>query len=254
MISPQPWLGIDVSKATFDVALPVLKGFAQSKFPRDRAGAVCCLKWARQQLPGVSFACVMEATGGYSKQLACWLLNAQADLHVAIAQPFQVRHFTQALGQRNKTDALDAVVLARFGTVFLPRAFHPMPTAYERLRALERERDASCETPPPWRTVERSPVKLRLRSGSASACFATPARPLKNWIRRFSMRFARKKPWPRMLNGFKPFQASDLSWPPHSWVNWATFAPLNIRNSYRILSGSPPSSAPVEHPWRPVPT
>jgi transposase len=84
----------------------------------------------------------MEATGGYSKQLATWLLHAQADLHVAIAQPFQVRHFTQALGQRNNTDALDAVVLARFGSVFLPRAFHPMPAAYERLRALERERDA----------------------------------------------------------------------------------------------------------------
>jgi transposase len=70
------------------------------------------------------------------------LIEAQADLHVAIAQPFQVRHFSQALGQRNKTDALDAVVLARFGATFLPRAFHPMPTAYERLRALERERDA----------------------------------------------------------------------------------------------------------------
>jgi transposase len=142
MTSPQPWLGIDVSKATFDAAIPVPGGFARSKFPRDASGARRCLGWVQQQIPGTPFACVMEATGGYSKQLACWLLKAQGDLHVAIAQPFQVRHFTQALGQRNKTDALDAVVLARFGSVFLPRAFHPMPAAYERLRALERERDA----------------------------------------------------------------------------------------------------------------
>lgn len=142
MTSPQPWLGIDVSKATFDAAIVTPRGFARSKFPRDKAGARGCLGWARQQLAGIPFACVMEATGGYSKQLACWLLNAQADLHVAIAQPFQVRHFTQALGQQNKTDALDAVVLARFGATFCPRAFHPMPAAYERLRALERERDA----------------------------------------------------------------------------------------------------------------
>lgn len=142
MTSPQPWLGIDVSKAAFDVAIPVHGGFARSKFPRDVSGVRGCLGWVRQQIPGTPFACVMEATGGYSKQLATWLVRAQADLHVAIAQPFQVRHFTQALGQLNKTDALDAVVLARFGSVFLPRAFQPMPAAYERLRALERERDA----------------------------------------------------------------------------------------------------------------
>ena len=141
MISSQPWLGIDVSKATFDAAIPIPGGFARSKFPRDETGARQCLDWAQRQIPDLPFACVMEATGGYSKQLACWMLNAQADLHVAIAQPFQVRHFTQALGQRNKTDALDACVLARFGEVFSPRAFHPMPSAYERLRALERERD-----------------------------------------------------------------------------------------------------------------
>lgn len=142
MTFPQSWLGIDVSKATFDAAISVPGGFARSRFPRDASGARSCLGWVRQQNPGTPFACVMEATGGYSKQLATWLLHAQADLHVAIAQPFQVRHFTQALGQRNKTDALDAVVLARFGATFEPRAFHPMPEAYERLRALERERDA----------------------------------------------------------------------------------------------------------------
>lgn len=142
MISSQPWLGIDVSKASFDAALQLPGGFARSKFPRSAVGARECLDWARQELPGTSFACVMEATGAYSKPLACWLMAAQPGLQVAITQPFRVRHFTQALGQRNKTDALDAVVLARFGSVFLPRAFHPMPAAYEHLRALERERDA----------------------------------------------------------------------------------------------------------------
>jgi transposase len=136
------WLGIDVSKANFDAALQVPGGFARSKFPRSVDGARKCLDWAHQALPGTPFACVMEATGAYSKPLACWLMKVQPDLQVAITQPFRVRHFTQALGQRNKTDALDAVVLARFGSVFMPRIFHPMPVAYERLRALERERDA----------------------------------------------------------------------------------------------------------------
>lgn len=142
MPSPSTWLGIDVSKATFDAALPTSSGFDHAKFPRNLAGVRQCLAWVRRHDHGEPLACVMEATGGYSKQLARWLLAARSDLHVAIAQPFQVCHFTRALGQRNKTDALDAVVLARFGATFSPRAFHPMPAAYERLRALERERDS----------------------------------------------------------------------------------------------------------------
>jgi len=162
MISSQPWLGIDVSKASFDAAIQVSGGFARSKFPRSNAGAHQCLDWVHQQLPGTPFACVMEATGGYSKPLACWLLEAQPELHVAIAQPFRVRHFTQALGQRNKTDALDAVVLARFGSVFLPRAFHPMPNAYERLRALERERDALVRSATAMENREEIPSEDRV--------------------------------------------------------------------------------------------
>jgi len=150
---------VDVSKATFDAALAAPRGFVHAKFPRDRAGAERCLAWARAQAEGASLACVMEATGGYSKSLACWLLALQPDLPVAIAQPIRVNAFARALGERNKTDALDAVVLARFGTTFSPRAFHPMSAAYERLRALERERD----------TLVRSAVAYENRSELESA-------------------------------------------------------------------------------------
>jgi transposase len=149
MNSTSLWLGIDVFKATFDAAFPKGPGFAQTKLPRDRTGARKLLAWAREQTNGSSISCVMEATGGYSKQLACWMLQLQPDIHVAIAQPFQMSHFARALGQRNKTDALDAVMLARFGATFEPRAFHPMPLAYERLKELERECDGQGELPAP---------------------------------------------------------------------------------------------------------
>lgn len=143
MTSVPLWVGIDVSKATFDAALPLGSGkFSRVKLPRDPTGVSGLFRWVQDQAPGTSFACVMEATGGYSKQLARWMLQGRAGLHIAIAQPFRVRHFTHALGQRNKTDALDAVVLARFGATFEPRAYHPMPAPYERLQALERERDS----------------------------------------------------------------------------------------------------------------
>lgn len=146
MTPSSTWLGIDVSKATFNAAFAGSDGAAHAQFRRDRAGARQCLAWACARVTGAPLACVMEATGGYSKQLARWLLDMGPELHVAIANPFQVCHFTRALGQRDKTDALDAVVLARFGAAFAPRAYHPMPEAYDRLRALERERDAFVQS------------------------------------------------------------------------------------------------------------
>ena len=143
MPSTPCWLGIDVSKATFDAACARPGGgFAKVKLPRDRAGAGQLLAWARGQAEGRDLALVMEATGGYSKELAGWLRAGEAGLHVAIAQPFRVKHFAHAIGQRDKTDALDAAMLARFGAMMEPPAFHPLPPAYARLRALERERDA----------------------------------------------------------------------------------------------------------------
>lgn len=54
----------------------------------------------------------MEATGGYSRELAFWLLAARTGLRLVIAQPVQVHHFAEMQGQANKTDELDAILLA----------------------------------------------------------------------------------------------------------------------------------------------
>ena len=54
----------------------------------------------------------VEATGGYETVVAAHL--ASAGLPVVVVNPAQVRHFAQALGQRAKTDPIDAGVIARF--------------------------------------------------------------------------------------------------------------------------------------------
>jgi transposase len=84
----------------------------------------------------------MEATGGYSKPLAKWLIEGSPGLRVSIANPLQVKHFALGQGIRNKTDGQDARMLARFGTTNQPAAFHPMSKDYEELQALCRERAA----------------------------------------------------------------------------------------------------------------
>jgi len=139
------WYGIDVSKASFDVAVHQQGGrkVQHHKFSRTRQGCRECLSWIDKCLPaGHHPALVMEATGGYGKEMALWLLDLRAGLHVAVAQPVRVHYFAKGLGRMNKTDAQDAIMLARFGEVHTPSSYQPMSPAYEQLRALGRERAA----------------------------------------------------------------------------------------------------------------
>jgi transposase len=61
---------------------------------------------------------VMEATGGYERPVAAELLAEL--LPVVVVNPRQVRDFARGMGQRAKTDAIDAQVLASFAQVVQP--------------------------------------------------------------------------------------------------------------------------------------
>jgi transposase len=77
---------------------------------------------------------VMEATGGY-EALPFALLWAQG-LPCAVVNPRSVRRFAQALGFLEKTDRIDAGVIARFAEVKAIVAQAPASAAQKRLRAL----------------------------------------------------------------------------------------------------------------------
>jgi transposase len=106
-------VGIDVAKATLDIACwPSLRqwGCAQSE-----AALSALVEELRRVAPAII---VLEASGGYEATLATQL--ALADLPVAVVNPRQVRAFARATHQLAKTDALDAVLLARFGALVQP--------------------------------------------------------------------------------------------------------------------------------------
>ena len=68
----------------------------------------------------------LEATGGFETVVAASL--AAAGLAVIVVNPAQVRSFAKALGQRAKTDPIDAAVIAHFAEAarIAPR---PLPDA-----------------------------------------------------------------------------------------------------------------------------
>jgi transposase len=120
------FVGIDVSKATLDVAVrPSGKRWVESN---DEAGIGHLTAELQQLQPTII---VLEATGGLQGPAAAALALAQ--LPVAVVNPRQVRDFAKATGRLAKTDALDAAVLAHFGEAVRPE---PRPLRDEQTLAL----------------------------------------------------------------------------------------------------------------------
>jgi len=115
-------VGIDVSKAQLDVHVhPVGDSFAVGN---DEAGvAALCERLGRLDgLMGIG----IEASGRHERLAVAEL--AAAGLPVVVLNPAQVRHYGQALGQRAKTDPIDARLIALFMAAVKPEP-RPMPDA-----------------------------------------------------------------------------------------------------------------------------
>lgn len=117
--SPSVWVGLDVAKAHIDVA--VLPTSTRLRVPNDEGGHATLVATLTAAAPTLI---VLEATGGYETAVATAV--ALASLPVAVVNPRQVRDFARALGYLAKTDAIDAVVLARFAERVQPT---PRPLA-----------------------------------------------------------------------------------------------------------------------------
>jgi len=117
-------IGIDVSRATLDVA--VLPNGEQWQVSNDEPGIGQLVEHCQALAPQ---RIVLEATAGYELPLLAAL--GSASLPVVAVNPRQVRDFARATGRLAKTDALDAQVLAQFAAVVRPK-LRPLPDAATR--------------------------------------------------------------------------------------------------------------------------
>ncbi len=120
-------VGIDVSKDRLDIAVrPSGEVFA---IERNPAG----LEQLTLRLGALSPNLVaLEASGGFETVVAAAL--AAARLPVVVVNPAQIRAFAKAIGQRAKTDPIDAAVIAHFAEATRPEP-RPMPDEATRLLA-----------------------------------------------------------------------------------------------------------------------
>jgi len=121
------YVGIDVSKDKLDVHVrPSGEAFAVA---RDGKGLRELVDRLRSIGPTLV---VLEATGGFETIVVAAL--ATAELPVVVVNPAQVRYFAKALGQRAKSDPIDASVIADFGAAVKPEP-RPLPDDAARLLA-----------------------------------------------------------------------------------------------------------------------
>lgn len=114
-------VGIDVSKERLDVAV-IPRGDA-IQVSNDHAGIDELAKRLAGLRPDVI---ALEATGGFETVAAADL--TAAGFAVIIVNPAQVRAYGQALGQKAKTDTIDASLIAAFVQATKPQ-IRPLPDA-----------------------------------------------------------------------------------------------------------------------------
>jgi transposase len=121
--------GVDVSKNRLDVCIE--PGSRGGSFRNDAAGIAELAEFCRSHAVELV---VMEASGGYERRpfVGLW----QEGVSCALTNPRSVRRYAEAMGFLEKTDRIDASVIARFAQA-KNLAPTPLPSqAQQRLKAL----------------------------------------------------------------------------------------------------------------------
>lgn len=132
-------LGIDIAKRKFDCALLQGERYRTKVFDNNSTGIDACVQWVARHASVPVHVC-LEATGPYAQALAEALFDAGHT--VSLINPARSRAFSDSLGLRSKTDAVDARTLARYCLALKPEAWIPAPGHVRELQELVRRLDA----------------------------------------------------------------------------------------------------------------
>jgi transposase len=140
-------VGIDVAKDDFKVCYAVkyanghISVRGSRTFANSLRGFTEFLSWvAKKRDTTVPIGLTMEATGVYHEELA-YFLHGQAGFSVSVVLPNHAKRYGQSLGERSKTDKIDARILAQMGLERELRLWNPPSSKILELKQLTRERD-----------------------------------------------------------------------------------------------------------------
>ena len=196
-MSTERFVGIDVALATLAIGV----------WPEQRVWEIANAPEAIEQLVGELRALaperiVLEGTGGLQAPVVAAL--GLAGLPVVVMNPRQIRDFAKGKGQRAKTDAIDALVLAEFGALHRP-VVRPLADAEtEHLSALVTRRRQLVEN----RRVEEQRL-ARLEAQRAGRRVRLDVTEHITWLTR---RIDRHGHW-RERQPVRPWHRPEPPWP-----------------------------------------
>ena len=168
-------VGIDVAKATITVALwEDGAGLVLGTYPNSEAGITACVdevRRAQQRTGAAAVQLALEPTAGYELRAARTLV--EQGWEVCMVNPVQVRDWAKSQGRRAKTDAQDAVMLARFVAERPSRPWRPLPRPVSELDSLLRRQEDLADL---LRQEVNRRSGLAARPGSAAAVTASVER------------------------------------------------------------------------------
>lgn len=121
--------GVDISKASLDACIE--PGSIRGSFRNDAAGIAALVTFCRKHRVELV---AMEATGGYERK--AFLLLSEQGVPCAVTNARQVRLYAESMSVLEKTDTIDAHIIARFAR---DKGLQPTPlpsAAQLRLKAL----------------------------------------------------------------------------------------------------------------------
>lgn len=160
-----PVLGIDIAKATFRASLtggPGRPRSAEADFANTPEGFTALDQWLmRHSAPRTRAG--LEATGHYSTALLGHLHTKGH--HVSLINPRWIKDYARSQGRRNKTDEVDARVIAHYVHTHALPAWQPASEDQKTLRALITRREDI------QRTKAAEERRLESRPAPAAAVF-----------------------------------------------------------------------------------
>ena len=132
-------VGIDIAKDKFDVCLLNEAGKAQeASFANSKQGIDQLHHWLKKQGAKQAQVC-LEATGIYGDLVAETLHSRK--YQVSVVNPARIKAYADSQMRRNKTDALDAALIADYCRTQQPDPWTPPPPELKELRSLIRHLD-----------------------------------------------------------------------------------------------------------------
>jgi transposase len=128
-------VGIDIAKAKFDAVVLSTKKAKHKVFDNTTKGFKALQTWLAAYSPSEVHLC-LEATNTYGFDLAHFM-NEQGYC-VSIVNPAQIKAYAESKLSRNKTDKLDATLIAEFCLEKVPRPWQPPSRSQQDFQALYR--------------------------------------------------------------------------------------------------------------------